>query len=93
MVSALTIVQAVSLLELLVGVAIVGLAVQGYRRNRSQAMLFLGAGIATLTLVGTAVQILVGQLTSTRLVAISVTVTDLLGMCLILYAIVLARRE
>jgi hypothetical protein len=80
-------------LELLVGLAIVGLAFQGYHRNQSRSMLFLGAGIATMTVVGTALQFVLSLVAAGPLVIVIPTGTDLLGMCLLLYAIVLARRE
>jgi len=89
------ILEVVSVLELLVGLAITGLAFQGYRRNRSRAMLFLGGGIATMTVVSLVVVIVVGFFSSAsaRMVGLASSVTNLVGMCLILYAIVLARRE
>ena len=93
MVEPLALVEVVSVLELLVGLAITGLAFQGYRRNRSRAMLFLGGGIATMTVVSYAVLMSVAFVASARMVGLASSVTNLVGMCLILYAIVLARRE
>ena len=80
-------------LSTVVALAIFALAVQGYRRNRSRSMLALGSGIVTLSLVSS-----VGTLLATRMFGVAAApiangVSQLLGMCLILYAIVLARRE
>jgi hypothetical protein len=89
--------QAIWWLSSLVGLAIVALAVAGYRRNRSTSMLFLGAGIGTLTVVSFATTLFAARLFSrTHLSAILPALdglTQLVGMALILYAIVLARRE
>lgn len=93
MVTPLGIAQVFAALELLVGLTIVGLAAQGYRRNQSRAMLFLGGGILTMTVVGTALTMITAFVASGPIIAIVPSVTDLAGMCLILYAIVLARRE
>jgi hypothetical protein len=93
MVTPLGIVQVFAALELLVGLAIVGLAAQGYRRNQSRAMLFLGGGILTITVVGTALTMIAAFVTSGPIITVVPSVTNLVGMCLILYAIVLARRE
>ena len=90
------ILEVVSVLELLVGLAITGLAFQGYRRNRSRAMLFLGGGIATMTVVSSVVLTIVAFFSSpaavTWMLGLADAVANLVGMCLILYAIVLARR-
>ncbi|MBX0287714.1 DUF7521 family protein [Haloarcula salinisoli] len=95
MVEPQAIAEVVSVLELLVGLAITGLAFQGYRRNRSRAMLFLGGGIATMTVVSLVVIVVVAFFSSAsaRMVGLASSLTNLVGMCLILYAIVLARRE
>jgi|APHM01.1.fsa_nt_gi hypothetical protein len=91
--SPLVIIQALGLLSLLVGLCIFGLAFYGYRRNGSRAMLVLGYGIVTLTLGSTVVALLTSRLFSPAVVGIGSEATELVGMCLILYAIVLARRE
>ncbi|WP_324759339.1 DUF7521 family protein [Haloarcula sp. GH36] len=80
-------------LSLVVGLGIFGLAFYGYRRNDSRSMLFLGSGIVTLTVLSWA-----GTVFSARYVAPAVIPTvsslfDLAGMAMILYAMVLARRE
>ena len=93
MVTPLGIAQVVAALELLVGLAIVGLAAQGYHRTQSRAMLFLGGGILTMTVVGTALTMITAFVASGPIIVIFPHVTDLAGMFLILYAIVLARRE
>jgi len=93
MVALTDLIPAIGLIEFLVGLAITGLAFQGYRRNRSRAMLFLGGGIATMTVVGYPVLMSVAFLSSARMVGLASSVINLVGMCLILYAIVLARRE
>jgi len=80
-------------LSALVGLAIVVLAVAGYRRNRSRSMLFLGAGVATLTLVSFAVTVLVTRFLGPTVLPALDGLTQLVGMVLILYAIVLARGE
>jgi len=85
--------QVFALLSLLVGLAIFGLALYGYRRNDSRAMLALGCGIVTLTLVSTVVTILTARVFGSAVVPASSEANQLVGMCLILYAIVLARRE
>lgn len=91
MVAPIVIGQLIAVIELLVGLAAVGLAFQGYRRNQSRAMLFLGGGVATMTVVGTVLQWILTAVATGPTVTIAPTVTDLLGMCLLLYAIVLAR--
>jgi hypothetical protein len=85
--------QVLSLLSLLVGLGIFGLALSGYRRNDSRAMLALGSGIVTLTVVSTVVTLLTARAFGVAMVPVSNGATELVGMCLILYAIVLARRE
>ncbi|MFC6974328.1 hypothetical protein ACFQL1_06145 [Halomicroarcula sp. GCM10025709] len=89
--------QAIWWLSALVGLSIVALAVAGYRRNRSTSMLFLGGGIATLTVVSFVTTLLAARLFSPALLSgifpLLDGLTQLVGMCLILYAIVLARRE
>jgi len=83
--------QLIAVLELFVGIAAVGLAFQGYHRNQHRTMLFLGSGIATMTVVGTVLQWILTAVTTGPMIAIAPTVTDLLGVCQLLYAIVLAR--
>lgn len=93
MVAPIVIGQVIVVLELFVGLAATGLAFQGYRRNNRRSMLVLGGGIAMMTVVGTSLQLILTAVTTGPMVAITPTVTDLLGICLLLYAIVLARRE
>ncbi|MDS0259854.1 hypothetical protein NDI56_10665 [Haloarcula sp. S1CR25-12] len=92
-VSVLLVAQALALLSLLVGLVIFSLALYGYRRNDSRAMLALGCGIAMLTVVSTIATILAARLFGGRLAPVGSEAAELVGMCLILYAIVLARRE
>ena len=92
-VSPLLLAQSLSLLSLLVGLSIFGLALYGYRRNDSRAILVLGCGIVTLTLGSTIVTILTARAFGSAMVPAASEATQLVGMCLILYAIVLARGE
>lgn len=82
-----------TVLQLLLGLVIVILAAYGYRRNASQPMLFLGIGIAMMTLGSTVVTIVSSVLLSASFVAPLSSAVEVIGMCLILYAVVLARRR
>jgi len=84
--------QLLTALELLLGSIIVFFALYGYRRNASQPMLVLGFGIATMTLMSTLTTIISSILLSTSFVAPLSKSVEIIGMCLILYAVVLARR-
>jgi hypothetical protein len=80
-------------LKLLLGLVIVGLAAYGYRRNASRPMLFLGSGIALMTVVSTVATAVSGVVLGATFAAPSGVASEVTGMCLILYAIVLARRQ
>ena len=85
--------QLLIVLQLLLGLAIVSLAGYGYRRNASPPMLFLGVGIAMMTLVSTVVTFASSILLSVSFIAPLSTAAEVIGMFLILYAVVLARRR
>jgi len=85
--------QLLTVLQLLLGLVIVILAAYGYRRNASPPMLFLGVGIAMMTLVSTVVTVVSSILLSVSFIAPLSTAVEVIGMCLILYAVVLARRN
>ncbi|WP_135303845.1 hypothetical protein [Haloarcula amylovorans] len=85
--------QGLSILSLLVGLCIAGLAFYGYVRNRSRAMLFLGAGIVTLTAVSWAATVFTARFFGPMVVPAVNSGTQLLGMVLLLVAIVLAQRQ
>ena len=85
--------QLLTVLQLLLGLVIVILAAYGYRRNASPPMLFLGVGIAMITLVSTVVTIASSILLSVSFIAPLSTAVEVIGMFLILYAVVLARRR
>ena len=85
--------QLLTVLQLLLGLVIVILAAYGYRRNASPPMLFLGVGIAMMTLVSTVVPVVSSILLSVSFIAPLSTAVEVIGMCLILYAVVLARRN
>ena len=84
--------QFLTALKLLLGTVIVFLALYGYRRNASQPMLYLGSGIATMTLLSTMTTIVSSILLGASFVAPLSMGVEIIGMCLILYAIVLARQ-
>lgn len=84
--------QFLTALELLLGAVIALLAFYGYRRNASQPMLLLGSGIATITLIDTLVTIVSSILLGASFVGPLSMCIQIIGMCLILYGIVLARR-
>ena len=85
--------QLLTVLQLLLGLVIVILAAYGYRRNASRPMFFLGVGIAMMTLVSTVVTVVSSILLSVSFIAPLSTAVEVIGMCLILYAVVLARRD
>jgi hypothetical protein len=85
--------EALTVLKLVLGLMIVVLAVYGYRRNASRPMLLLGTGIAMMTLASTMVTIIASIVLSAGSVAPLSVGVEIIGMCLILYAIVLARRK
>ena len=90
----LTVGRALAALVLVASVVVAGLALYGARRNGSRSMLFLAGGIATFTLGGTLVSVLTARVFSVVHVTLAVrSATELAGLLLILYAIVLARRE
>lgn len=84
--------QFLTALELLLGTVIVSLAFYGYRRNASQPILLLGSGIATMTLLSTMTTIVSSILLGVSFVAPLTMGVEIIGMCLTLYAIVLARQ-
>lgn len=89
----LQITEFLTVLQLLLGLVIVILAAYGYRRNASQPMLFLGIGIAMTTLISTVITAVSSILLSVSFVAPLGMTVEVIGMALILYAVVLARRK
>ena len=89
----LQIIEILGVLELLLGLVITILAVYGYRRNASQPMLFLGIGIAMITLVSTVTTVVSSIFFNASFIAPLNMSTEVIGMGLILYAVVLARRK
>ena len=85
--------ELLTIVKLLLGSVIAVLAAYGYRRNASQPMLFLGSGIALMTLGSTIVTVISSILLTVSFVAPLSMRVEVIGMCLILYAIVLARQE
>jgi hypothetical protein len=89
----LQITEFLTVLQLPLGLAIVILAVHGYQRNTSRPMLLLGVGIAMMTLVSTVITVVSSILLTVSFVAPLSLATEIIGMALILYAVVLARRK
>jgi len=89
----LQITEFLTVLQLLLGLVIVTLAAYGYRRNVSQPMLVLGIGIAMMTLVSTVTTVVSSILLDVSFVAPLSIATEVIGLGLILYAVVLARRK
>jgi len=89
----LQITEFLTVLQLLLGLVIVTLAAYGYRRNVSQPMLVLGIGIAMMTLVSTVTTVVSSILLDVSFVAPLSMATEVIGLGLILYAVVLARRK
>lgn len=89
----LQITEFLTVLQLPLGLAIVILAAHGYQRNTSRPMLLLGVGIAMMTLVSTVITAVSSILLTVSFVAPLSLATEIIGMALILYAVVLARRK
>jgi len=89
----LQITEFLTVLQLLLGLVIVILAAYGYRRNASRSMFFLGIGIAMITLVSTVITAVSSIFLSVSFVAPLSMAAEVIGMGLILYAVVLARRK
>lgn len=84
--------QLLTALKLVLAAVIVWLALYGYQRNASRPMLFLGSGIAIMTLVSTIATIISSLFINVSYIAPLSMSFELIGMGLILYAIMLARR-
>lgn len=80
-------------LKLLLGLTIVLLAAIGYRRNASRPMLFLGSGIAMMTVISTVITISVTTIAGPSSAVSMSMLSEVVGMCLILYSIVSAKRR
>jgi len=89
----LPITEVLTIVKLLLGSVIAVLAAYGYRRNASQPMLFLDSGIALMILGSTIVTVISSILLTVSFVAPLSMSVEVIGMCLILYAIVLAREK
>ncbi|GCF13073.1 hypothetical protein Harman_10080 [Haloarcula mannanilytica] len=75
-----------------VGLLIAALALVGYRRQRTRSMLALAVGISLLTFVSYLVTLGAVQVVPRVVFPIPSTITELAGLLVLLYAIVLARR-
>ena len=80
-------------LSLALGLIITALALIGYRNNRSRPMLFLAVGIAFLTVIQLLTSVVTARLGPAYLISVSTQLAELIGLSLILYSIVLARRQ
>lgn len=89
----LQITEFLTVLQLPLGLAIVILAVHGYQRNTSRPMIFLGVGIAMMTLVSTATTAISDIFLDTSFITPLSLAAETIGMGLILYSVVLARRK
>jgi len=89
----LPITEVLTIVKLLLGSVIAVLAAYGYRRNASQPMLFLDSGIALMILGSTIVTVISSILLTVSFVSPLSMSVEVIGMCLILYAIVLAREQ
>ena len=89
----LQITEFLTVLQLPLGLAIVILAAHGYQRNTSLPMLFLGVGIAMMTLVSTATTAISSILLDISFIAPLSLAAETIGMGLILYSVVLARQK
>ena len=85
--------QGLTFLSIAVGLIVAGLALYAYYRKRSRAMLCLGCGIGTLTVVSFVATVVIVRYAGPVYLPLAEGSTQLLGTGLILYAIVLARRE
>ncbi|THE64405.1 hypothetical protein D8Y22_13415 [Salinadaptatus halalkaliphilus] len=82
-----------SLGRVVLGLVITTLAMIGYRNNRSHPMLALAVGVAFLTFVQVLLSIVMARLGEPYLISLSTMLAELVGLSLILYSIVLARRQ
>ncbi len=80
-------------LSLALGLIITALALIGYRNNRSRPMLFLAVGIAFLTVIQLLTSVVTARLGPAYLISVSTQLAELIGLSLILYSIILARRQ
>ncbi|WP_336337778.1 DUF7521 family protein [Haloarcula brevis] len=76
-----------------VGLLIAALALVGYRRRRTRSMLALAIGISLLTFVSYLVTLSAVQFLPRMVFPLPGTITELVGLLVLLYAIVLARRD
>ncbi|MFY4814710.1 hypothetical protein [Haloarcula argentinensis] len=76
-----------------VGLLIAALALVGYRRRRTRSMLALATGISLLTFVSYLVTLSAVQVLPRVVFPLPGTITELAGLLVLLYAIVLARRD
>lgn len=81
------------LLQIGLGVVITLLAAVGYRNNKSRPMLFLAVGIAFLTVIQSAVSIVLAQTGPTHLISIGTQLSEIIGLMFILVSIILARKQ
>ncbi|SDR14086.1 DUF7521 family protein [Natronobacterium texcoconense] len=91
--TATSLTSTIVLLQIAVGLVITALAAVGYRRNRSQPMLFLAVGIALLTFVSAVFTIAVARTGSVAMTPLVGQLTEFVGLLFVLYSIVLARRQ
>lgn len=79
--------------QLLLAAVIVLLAFIGYRRNNSRAMLYLSGGIATLTMLPVLTRYIFQSTIGIQNSTLLALGFETLGLILILYAIIIARRS
>jgi len=88
----LTVLKGIGVVQLLLGAAITGLALLGYWRNESRAMLLLGVGIASLTFVPVLFRLAFQAALGLQETSVIVLSLETVGLGLILSSIVVARR-
>lgn len=85
-------ISVVGVAQLALGSGVVVLALAGYAKNRSRAMLLLGAGIASLTLLPVVVRYAFQPKLGIRWSTLATMGLETVGLALILVSIVQARR-
>jgi hypothetical protein len=85
-------ISVIGIAQLTLGSGVVLLALGGYTKNRSRAMLLLGAGIASLTLLPVVVRYAFQPKLGLRWSTLVTMGLETVGLALILVSIVQARR-
>lgn len=91
--AAYDVVSVMLLVQIGLGILITALAALGYRNNRSRPMLFLAAGMAFLTFIQSGVSLALAQTAPAHLISVGTQISEIVGLLLILYSIVLARNQ